>query len=198
MATGIVYVMSTVVDGLIKIGKTDDFNKRMNILEKNGYKNVTGLKRQFAIELENYDEKEHLIHTIFSKSRIGNTELFSVDLDLAIQLLASFKGKVTYPKVSQTEVFVEATEVIEEKEKFRHNFKEIQFSSSLTNKSYYTKTNQEGTLSIFEFSTNKEIPNYSKPSKKQIVLYALKDLGVKDLDGKTLYQMMHQLEKYRS
>ncbi len=190
--------MSTVVDGLIKIGKTDDFNKRMNILEKNGYKNVTGLKRQFAIELENYDEKEHLIHTIFSKSRIGNTELFSVDLDLAIQLLASFKGKVTYPKVSQTEVFVEATEVIEEKEKFRHNFKEIQFSSSLTNKSYYTKTNQEGTLSIFEFSTNKEIPNYSKPSKKQIVLYALKDLGVKDLDGKTLYQMMHQLEKYRS
>lgn len=38
MARGIIYVMATVVPGLIKIGKTglDNFDKRMYSLERNG------------------------------------------------------------------------------------------------------------------------------------------------------------------
>ena len=38
MARGIIYIMTTVVDGLVKIGKAglDNFEKRMYILEKNG------------------------------------------------------------------------------------------------------------------------------------------------------------------
>ena len=55
MAKGIIYVCSTAVHGLIKIGKTKDFESRMKTLEDNGYRNVAGLKRQFAIELDNYD-----------------------------------------------------------------------------------------------------------------------------------------------
>ena len=58
MAKGIIYVMSTVVPGLVKIGKTatSNFESRMYQLEHNGYFNVVGLQRRFAIEVENYDE----------------------------------------------------------------------------------------------------------------------------------------------
>ncbi|MFQ8945140.1 GIY-YIG nuclease family protein [Veillonella rogosae] len=95
MAIGIIYIMSTVVPGLIKIGKTgiDNFERRMYNLERHGYNNVVGLKREFAIELDDYDEKEKLLDDIFSKSRVLNSELFALDLDLVIQLLSSFEGR---------------------------------------------------------------------------------------------------------
>lgn len=112
MAKGIIYVMSTVVPGLIKIGKTglDNFESRMYSLERNSYFNVVGLKRRFAIEVDDYDEKESLLDDIFSKSRVPNSELFALDIDLVIQLLSSFEGVQIYPeKVSKEEVFDEAT-----------------------------------------------------------------------------------------
>jgi hypothetical protein len=86
MAKGIIYVMTTVVPGLIKIGKTgsDSFEQRMYNLENNGYRNVVGLKRKFAIEVDDYDEKENLLDDIFSKSRVPNTELFALDINLVI------------------------------------------------------------------------------------------------------------------
>lgn len=105
--------MSTAVDGLIKIGKTFDFESRMKNLESNGYRNVTSLKRQFAIELEDYEEKEILLDDLFAKSRVGTTELFSLDLNKVIQLLSSFEGTIIYPETSKKEVFEEATEVVE-------------------------------------------------------------------------------------
>ena len=114
MSKGIIYIMTTIVDGLIKIGKTnsDKFEKRMYILEHNGYQNVTGLKRAFGIEVDDFDEKEVLLHTIFGKSRVGNTELFSVDVSTAIQLLSSFDGTIIYPKgEAKSEIFTTATEV---------------------------------------------------------------------------------------
>ena len=48
---------------------------------------------------------------------------------------------------------------------------------------------------MFEKDTNTEIPNNSSPSKKQIVLQALKDLNADVNDGLTLYQLEHRLEK---
>lgn len=118
MARGILYVMSTVVEGLVKIGKTGktQFEGRMNHLEKNGYCNVTGLKREFAIEVDEYDEKEKLLHIIFTKSRIAQTELFAADLGVIKKLLSSFDGEEVYPKnVTKEEVF-EETKVEEEPE----------------------------------------------------------------------------------
>lgn len=105
MTRGIIYVMTTVVPGLIKIGKTDinNFNNRMYGLELHGYANVTGLSREFAIELDDYDEKEKLLHEIFSKSRVPNTELFALDIDLVTQLLSSFKGRQVYPELETKE-----------------------------------------------------------------------------------------------
>ena len=113
MAKGIIYVMTTVVPGLIKIGKTgtDNFESRMYQLERNGYFNVVGLKRRFAIEVEDYDEKEKLLDEIFAKSNVQGSELFSLDPDLVVQLLSSFEGRQVYPEtMTKEEVFISATE----------------------------------------------------------------------------------------
>lgn len=50
---GVIYVMTSVVSALVKIGKTgtDTFEKRMYNLERNGYCNVVGLERKLAIEV---------------------------------------------------------------------------------------------------------------------------------------------------
>ncbi len=92
--------MTTSVSGLIKIGQSgrDNFEERMRFLEANGYYNVSGLKRFFAIEISEYKEKERLLHEIFNKQRIGDSELFAIDYDLVQQLLLSFEGTVFFPK----------------------------------------------------------------------------------------------------
>jgi len=97
---GVIYIMTTAVSGLIKIGQTgtNNYQERMRNLEANGYYNVAGLKRFFAIELEDYAEKEALLHDIFSKHQVGESELFAIDQELIRQLLLSFKGNVIYPE----------------------------------------------------------------------------------------------------
>lgn len=113
MAKGILYVMTTVVPGLVKIGKTGskNFEQRMYNLEHDGYRNVTALKRAFAIEVEDYDEKEILLHTIFEKSRVSDTELFAIDVNIVIQLLSSFDGTMIYPMLeTKDEVFDQAAD----------------------------------------------------------------------------------------
>lgn len=123
MARGIIYLMTTAVPGLIKIGKTglDNFEGRMYNLERNGYANVTALKRRFAIEVEEYDEKEKLLGDIFNKSKLHNTELYALDIEIAEQLLSSFEGRQVYPKEkSKEEVFDEAT--LEQEVNFNSSF----------------------------------------------------------------------------
>lgn len=113
MGKGIIYIMTSVVPGLIKIGKTgsSNFEQRMYNLEHDGYRNVTGLKRAFAIEVEDYDDKEAMLHTIFEKSRVSDTELFALDVNIATQLLASFDGTVIFPKTETKEsIFDTATD----------------------------------------------------------------------------------------
>lgn len=200
MAKGIIYLMSTVVDGLVKIGKTESTNyeSRMYNLERHGYCNVNGLKREFAIEVDNYDRIEKLIDKIFNKSQIGNSELFAIDIDLAKQLLSAFDGKIIYPKENKNEIFIKASEAVEEKEELalnRHHFKEILFSSSLTGKKYKGGTSENGTLAIIEIETNKEVENNSKPTKKDILGQAILDLGGKTTKDETLYQRYHKLTK---
>lgn len=112
MSKGVIYVMTTVVPGLIKIGKTGskNFKDRMYQLERHGYSNVVGLKRHFAIEVDDYDDKERLLDEIFSKSKLENSELFALDVDLVVQLLSSFEGKQIYPAdKSKDESFDEAS-----------------------------------------------------------------------------------------
>lgn len=100
MAKGILYIMTTTVSGLIKIGVTGTKNypERMRYLSQNGYANVSGLKPYFAIEMDNYDETEYLLKDLFKFIRVGDTELYLMDADKAKQLLLTFSGKVIYPK----------------------------------------------------------------------------------------------------
>ncbi len=120
MAKGVIYIMTTIVKGLIKIGKTQtsQYENRMRTLENNGYKNVTGLKRRFAIEVEDYERKEILLHDIFSRSRVPETELFALDVNLAEELLSSFEGKEIFPgNKSKKKVFEHAAEAVAEQRK---------------------------------------------------------------------------------
>lgn len=109
MAKGIIYIMTTSVEGLIKIGKTQNFNNRMTILEQNGYWNVSGLKRFYAVKVSDYDEKEKLIHTIFSKSQVSTSELFALDKHIAKELLESFDGELIYPEKEDKKAVVKPT-----------------------------------------------------------------------------------------
>ncbi|MCQ3944493.1 MAG: hypothetical protein DPW11_01810 [bacterium] len=113
--------MTTAVSGLIKIGQTgiDSYQERMRFLEANGYYNVSGLKRFFAIEVKDYKEKENLLKEIFNKHQVGDSELFALDYDLVRQLLLSFDGKVIYPKeVNKEKEFDEVTKAREQGERF--------------------------------------------------------------------------------
>jgi len=121
MKKGIIYVMTTAVSGLIKIGQTGttNFKERMRFLEANGYYNVVGLKKFFAIELDDYIEKENLLHDIFNKHRVGESELFALDQELIRQLLLSFEGKIIYPKnINQGKEFDKVSKVRKQSELF--------------------------------------------------------------------------------
>ena len=142
------------------------------------------------------------IDTINDKLRVREFYLISpedaYELLEDIALLSGTMDRLHLHKPTKEEVNEEETaEKNRELAKNRHHFKEIEFNSSLTNKKYYSKTKDNGTLGIYEFDTDVEVPNNSNPSKKQILLQALKDLGEEvDVNNVTLYQLQHRLEKH--
>ena len=178
MAKGVLYVMTCAVIGLLKIGKaeTKQFNARMQSLENNGYANVTGLKRHFAIEVEDYSEKERLLHTIFSKSRIHTTEMFALDKHLVVQLLSSFDGTVIYPKESsKSTTFNAATEGLKHERKHK---KELKLKKETKKKPIPRQKPKETVphkkppfrFSAVGIEVGEEIAFLNDPSKKAIVL----------------------------
>lgn len=85
---------------------------------------------------------------------------------------------------------------IEQLNRNRHYFRELEFSSSLTNKKYKGFTGKDGTLKIIELDSGNEIPNNANPSKKAIVRQAVLDCGGTIESKKdTLYQLYHKLMK---
>ena len=113
-----------------------------------------------------------------------------------IAIISGTKERLHLYKPTKNEVQEEETaKKNRELAKNRHHFKDINFKSSLTNKIYYSKTKEDGTLGIYEEDTNNEVPNNSNPSKKQILLQAVKDLNGEVESSITLYQLQHKLEK---
>ena len=122
MTKGILYIMTTIVSGLIKIGtcETKQYSERMRKLTSDGYRNITGLKPFFAIEVENYKEKETLLkNNVYKNYRVGMNELFALDADLVKQLLLAFDGNVIYPKTEDKEKeFVVVSKTNEQNNRF--------------------------------------------------------------------------------
>lgn len=113
-----------------------------------------------------------------------------------IAIISGTKERLHLYKPTKNEVQEEETaKKNRELAKNRHHFKDINFKSSLTNKIYYYKTKEDGTLGIYEEDTNNEVSNNSNPSKKQILLQAVKDLNGEVENNITLYQLQHRLEK---
>ena len=140
MSKGIIYICTTSVEGLIKIGRTDNFNARMNILEQNGYWNVSGLKRFYAVRVDDYIEKEKLIHTIFSKSQVANSELFALDKNLAKDMLDAFEGEIIYPKQPKKQTNVQVIDKKKKKSPTKFNMVNIPIGSTLVFIKDTTKT----------------------------------------------------------
>lgn len=119
-----------------------------------------------------------------------------------IAIVNGLEGNLKYYSKSSEEIAEELndekqSEEIRKLSKDRHHFKEIDFTSSLTGLSYHGCTNENGTLSIVDLSTGIEVPNNSKPSKKQIIRRAIEDLNVEVDNSETLYQMYRKLSKIK-
>lgn len=114
MARGIVYVTTSEIDGLVKIGKTKNLEKRMKELSGQGYIRQK-CDMVYAIEVDDFDEKEKLLHTIFGKVRAAKTEFFAVDINVVVQTLAAFEGKQVFPKETESskkETFQQAADAV--------------------------------------------------------------------------------------
>lgn len=196
----------------VKIGYSKNVQERINKLNNSeavpfGFR----LYATYDVETQSADKVLHKIidklnadlrsiDTINDKVRVREFYLISpedaYELLEDIAIISGTKERLHSYKPTKEEVIEEETaEKNRELSKNRHHFKNIKFKSSLTNKSYYSRTKEDGTLGIYEEDTNNEVPNNSNPSKKQILLQAVKDLNGDVECNITLYQLQHRLEK---
>lgn len=196
----------------VKIGYSKNVDERINQL--NNSEAVPFAFRKYAtydVEIKSADKILHKmidklnadlrsIDTIDDKIRVREFYLISPEdayelLD-DIATISGTKERLHLHNPSKEEVQEEQIAIKNrELAKNRHHIKDISFSSSLTGKKYYSKTKEDGTLGIYEDGTNKEVPNNNIPSKKQILLQAVKDLNGEVSQDDTLYQLQHKLEK---
>lgn len=196
----------------VKIGYSKNVEERINKLNNSdavpfGFR----LYATYDVETQSADKVLHKIidklnadlrsiDTINDKVRVREFYLISpedaYELLEDVSIISGTKERLHLYKPTKDEVQEEETaEKNRELSKNRHHFKDIKFKSSLTNKTYYSKTKEDGTLGIYEEETNDEVPNNSSPSKKQILLQAVKDLNGEVESNITLYQLQHRLEK---
>lgn len=196
----------------VKIGYSKNVEERLNKLNNSeavpfGFR----LYATYDVETQSADKILHKIidklnadlrsiDTINDKVRVREFYLISPEdaykLLEDIAIISGTKERLHLYKPTKEEVIEEETaEHNRELSKNRHHFKNIRFKSGFTNKIYYSRTKEDRTLGIYEGDTNIEVPNNSNPSKKQILLQAVKDLNGEVESNITLYQLQHKLEK---
>lgn len=210
---GVIYILTNPsFPQFVKIGYADNVIDRVDMLNRN-----PGLPYSFRI-YATYDVNERLedlkLHRIIDKlnptlrcqeeinCKARVREFFAMSAETAFNIfeaMAEISGtsdRLHLWQANEKQIAEEENaEEVRELRSNRHHFKNITFSSSLTGKTYDSKTNPDGSLGIYEHESGNEVISFSKPSKKQIVRTALIDLGVEVDNSKTLYQLMHQLEK---
>lgn len=208
---GVIYILTNPsFKEYVKIGYADDVNKRLKELNRSecipfafrlyAYYEVsqrlTDKKLHELIDMINPDLRA--IEEFDGKKR--TREFYNMTSEKAykiLQAIAQINGlEENLHKVKPSEKDLEEEETAEENRILatnRHHFKNIEFTSSLTNHTYRSSTNEKGTLSIFDLTNGEEVPNNANPSKREIVRVALSDLTKKEEEG-TLYQLIHKLE----
>ena len=211
--SGVIYILTNPsFPEYVKIGYADDVERRLR--ELNRSECIPFAFRLYAY----YDVPERLsdikLHELIDKlnpslrsidefeGKKRVKEFYAMDAEDAYSLLesiAAINGLTSnlHRVTPNKEEVADETEANENRElaKNRHHFKDIKFHSSLTNKDYYSKTNDDGNLGIYEVLSNEEVPNNNKPSKRQILMCALEDLGEDVTNNNTLYELEHKLEK---
>ncbi len=125
-------------------------------------------------------------------------EFYNMQPEEAFELLlriSKVNGAKPPVKYSPSTQEVKEEKVAEQARKTRHHFDTVTFTSSLTDRKYKTSMGENGILVLIDVETGDEVPNFSKPSKKQIVRQALLDLGEEADNSQTLYQLTHTLIK---
>ena len=200
--TGVIYILTNPsFPDYVKIGYADDVERRLKELNRSecipfafrlyAYYEVSARLSDLKIHemIDKLNPNLRSIEEFDGKTR--KREFYAMSAEEAYSILETI---ATINNLKDNLHLVVPTE-IKELALNRHHLRDIEFYSSLTNKTYYTRTNHKGTLSVFEKDTNIEVPNNSKPSKKQIIRQALIDLGGDGNNNYTLYQLEDRLEK---
>ena len=211
--TGVIYILTNPsFPDYVKIGYADDVDRRLKELNRSecipfafrlyAYYEVSARLSDLKIHemIDKLNPNLRSIEEFDGKTR--KREFYAMSAEEAYSILETI---ATINNLKDNLHLVVPTKEQEDDEKIaneikelalnRHHLRDIEFYSSLTNKIYYTRTNDKGTLSVFEKDTNIEVPNNSKPSKKQIIRQALIDLGGDVNNNYTLYQLEDRLEK---
>lgn len=90
---GIIYILTNdSMPGLIKIGSTKDIKERLKSLDRTGV--PTPFKLYYAIEIENYKQKEKQLHQGYAKDRVRpNREFFRIEPENATAMLKALGGR---------------------------------------------------------------------------------------------------------
>lgn len=93
MKKGYIYIMTNeFMPNIIKIGKTTDLQKRLNDLYKTSV--PAPFQLEYAVEVEDCDKIERLIHDDYDKDRINpKREFFKLEVENAISMLKLTGGK---------------------------------------------------------------------------------------------------------
>ncbi len=108
----IVYILTnTAFDGYVKIGKTTNLEQRLRSLDNTSV--PLPFRCVYAVEVENGDEVERLLHQTFADNRTRSTrEFFEVDPQRVISAMKLTRGRDVTPKddIAEDEEAVRAIE----------------------------------------------------------------------------------------
>lgn len=210
---GYVYILTNPsFPDYVKIGYADNVKERVDVL--NSTECTPFAFRIFATMEVDARLKDKAVHKIIDrlapdKRSVDNIdgkfrvrEFYAMSPEFAFDLLCEiadvfgFRDRVQkWEKTSEEKSDERDAAKVTQLSKNRHHIKVFEFSSSLTGKRYRAQPNVEGNLEIIDMETNEEIPNNAKPSKKQILLFALRDLGEEAPEEMTSYQAQRKLQK---
>ena len=120
---GVLFVMPTKLPGVVYIGHVKNEHYKTYMDDGRLYDDLgLGIHQQaFAIEVTQCEKKKQMLYDLFAGCRIPESSLFVLEIDIIIQMLLSFDGKVLYPATDNREdLFAMITEYREIRKNMPH------------------------------------------------------------------------------